>query len=53
MDPKVARVLAEETGAVPLLLHSCHNLSRDELEAGETYLTLMEQNAQNLKEGLN
>ena len=53
VDPKVARVLAEETGAVPLLLHSCHNLSRDELEAGETYLTLMEQNAQNLKEGLN
>ena len=53
VDPKVARVLAEETGAKPLLLHSCHNLSRDELAAGETYLTLMEQNAENLKEGLN
>lgn len=53
VDPKVARVLSEETGAKPLLLHSCHNLSRDEMESGATYLSLMEQNAQNLKEGLN
>ena len=48
----LARVLAEETGAVPLLLHSCHNVSKAELEAGVTYLSLMEQNLANLKEGL-
>lgn len=52
-DPKVARAIAEETGAKLLLLHSCHNVSRDEMESGATYLSLMEQNAANLKEGLN
>ena len=51
-DPKVARAIAEETGAEPLLLHSCHNVSRQELEEGATYLSLMEQNVQNLREGL-
>lgn len=52
-DPKVARMIAEETGAKPLLLHSCHNVSKEELENGATYLSLMRQNLQNLKEGLN
>lgn len=52
-DPKVARSIAQETGAKLLLLHSCHNLSKDELAAGESYLSLMKRNAQNLREGLN
>lgn len=52
-DPKVARSIAEETGAKPLLLHSCHNVSREELQNGATYLSLMEQNVENLREGLN
>ena len=52
-DPKVARAIARESGAQPLLLHSCHNVSKDELAAGATYLSLMEQNAVNLKRGLN
>ncbi|MGI5966873.1 MULTISPECIES: metal ABC transporter substrate-binding protein [Anaerotruncus] len=52
-DPKVARAISEETGAKMLLLHSCHNVSRDELREGATYLSLMRQNAENLKEGLN
>ena len=52
-EPKVARSSAQETGAKLLLLHSCHNLSKDELAAGESYLSLMKQNAQNLREGLN
>ncbi len=51
-DPKIARALAEETGAEMLLLHSCHNLSKDEMKRGETYLSLMRQNAENLKAGL-
>ncbi len=51
-DPKVARSIAEETGAKLLLFHSCHNVSKDDLARGATYLSLMEQNAQNLKEGL-
>lgn len=52
-DPKVARAIAREAGAQPMLLHSCHNVSKDELAAGATYLSLMEQNAENLKRGLN
>lgn len=52
-DPKVGRSIASETGAQLLLFHSCHNLSKDEFERGETYLSLMRQNAENLKVGLN
>ena len=51
-NPRVADTVADETGAEPLLLHSCHNLSRDETERGETYLSLMHQNAENLRRGL-
>lgn len=49
----VADRIAEETGAVALLLHSCHNVSKEELDRGETYLSLMRQNLENLKKGLN
>lgn len=52
VDPSVARIIAGETGARPLLLHTCHNLSADELKAGESYLSLMRKNLENLKEGL-
>ncbi len=51
-DPKVARVICEETGAKLLLFHSCHNVSREELRQGVTYLSLMRQNAEHLREGL-
>ena len=51
-EPKVARSIAQETGASLLLLHSCHNLSKEEREAGETYLSLMQQNVEHLREGL-
>lgn len=50
---RTADILAEETGATPLLFHSCHNVSAAELEAGVSYLTLMWQNVQALKEALN
>lgn len=50
---RTADILAEETGAKPMLLHSCHNVSADELASGATYLTLMHQNAKALKEALN
>lgn len=51
-EPRVARALAEGTGAKLLLLHSLHNLSKTDFEAGETYISLMRQNLENLKEGL-
>ncbi len=53
VDPKVARTIAEETGVKLLLLHSAHNVSRQEYENGVTYLDIMWQNVKNLEEGLN
>ncbi|MCM1054674.1 MAG: metal ABC transporter substrate-binding protein [Bacteroides sp.] len=50
---KIADAVAEETGAEPLLFHSCHTVSKEEFNSGATYLSLMEQNLENLKRGLN
>jgi ABC-type metal ion transport system, periplasmic component/surface adhesin len=49
---QVAQAVCEQTGAQMLLLHSCHNVSKDDFEAGVTYLSLMRQNAVNLEKGL-
>ncbi|MEY8336525.1 metal ABC transporter substrate-binding protein [Lachnospiraceae bacterium 62-35] len=51
-SPRVAEIIYEETGAKPLLLHSCHNVTRMEFESGITYLELMEGNVENLRKGL-
>ena len=48
IEPRVARIIAEETGAELMLLHGIHNVSRDELARGESYLSLMEQNLERL-----
>lgn len=45
---KVAQAVSAQTGAEVLELHSCHNLSADDFNAGETYLSLMYRNATNL-----
>lgn len=52
-EPKIARAVSLETGAKMLLLHSCHNVSAQELENGATYISLMKQNYNNIKEALN
>ncbi|MDR0841581.1 MAG: zinc ABC transporter substrate-binding protein [Christensenellaceae bacterium] len=52
VEPKVANAIAAETGVTPLLLHSCHNLSAEDMRGGVTYLALMYQNLANLKAGL-
>lgn len=49
---RVAEIIGEETGAIPLLLHSCHNVTRKEFDEGITYVELMEQNVENLRKGL-
>ena len=41
------------TGAKPLLFHSCHNVSAEEIESGASYLSLMWHNTEVLKEALN
>lgn len=48
----VARTVAEETGAEILTMHSIQTVSQDEFDAGETYVSLMERNAEALREGL-
>ena len=52
IQPKVARIIADETGCRLLLLHGVHNVSKKEMERGETYLSLMQKNVDNLKQGL-
>jgi zinc transport system substrate-binding protein len=52
LDPKVARVIAEETGARAELLSAAHNISREEMVRGVTFLSIMEDNLKKLKEGL-
>ncbi len=49
---KTADILAEETGAKPMLLHSCHNVSAEEIQGGATYLSVMWKNVAALKEAL-
>ena len=52
-NEKMTDCICEATGAKKLLLHSCHNVSKDDFENGATYLSLMEQNVAALKEALN
>lgn len=52
VNPQVATTIAEAVDGQTLLLHSCHNVSKEEFENGVTYLDLMKQNVINLEEGL-
>lgn len=52
-NEQMTDAICEATGAKKLLLHSCHNVTKDDFEAGVTYVSLMEQNIRNLKEALN
>ncbi|MFV0556768.1 MAG: metal ABC transporter solute-binding protein, Zn/Mn family [Lactovum sp.] len=49
---KISQTISEETGAKVLQLHACHNVTKDEMEEGVTYLELMQENVKNLKEAL-
>ena len=49
-NQKITNALQEEAGAKPLLFHSCHNLSKDEMEENMTYLGMMNRNADTLEE---
>jgi zinc transport system substrate-binding protein len=52
LSPRVAETIARETGAKVLMLRASHNLTRDEFRRGVSFLSLMEENLQNLKTGL-
>jgi len=48
----VADSIAEATERNTAMFHTCHNVSRDELEAGATYLSLMRENLNTLRNHL-
>jgi zinc transport system substrate-binding protein len=51
-DHKIADSIARETGATTGEFHSCHNISRDDFNAGATYISIMQRNADVLKVAL-
>ncbi len=51
LDPKVARTIARETGVKLELLHGAHNVSKNELARGITFLEIMEDNLKKLQKG--
>ena len=50
---KIADTLCDETGATKLMLHSCHNVSKQDIENNVSYVDLMKRNLENLKVALN
>lgn len=46
---KIADTLCDETGATKLMLHSCHNVSNEDIKNNVSYIDLMKQNLENLK----
>ena len=49
-NQNVAKSLADTTGVKTSLLHSCHNVSSEQIKNGESYISLMEQNLKTLQE---
>lgn len=50
---RVADAIAEATGCETFMLHSCHGITQAELNSGASYISLMTQNAENLRKALN
>lgn len=46
---KLADTLAKDTGVPSAEFHTCHNITADDFQAGETYLSLMERNYKTLE----
>ncbi|MCU0680013.1 MAG: zinc ABC transporter substrate-binding protein [Planctomycetes bacterium] len=52
IDPKMAQSLSRETGVKILELNAAHNIAKDDLKNGKTFLNIMSENLNNLKIGL-
>jgi zinc transport system substrate-binding protein len=52
LKPRVATVIAQETGVKLLLLHAGHNVTKEEMDQGKTFLGIMNENLERLKDGL-
>ncbi len=48
-----AEAISAETGAKVLEFNSCHNVSSEQLESGESYVAIMRRNLENLRSALN
>lgn len=51
-NKKIAKTISKETGAKVLELNSAHNISKEDFENGKTYLDIMNDNLEVLKEAL-
>ncbi len=49
---KIADAIAEATNTNTAMLHSCHNVSKEDLDNGATYISIMKHNLDTLKEAL-
>lgn len=49
----IARSIADSSGARVETFYTCHNITADDFNAGETYLSMMQRNVESLKEALN
>ncbi|MEM3103625.1 MAG: zinc ABC transporter substrate-binding protein [Candidatus Nitrosocaldus sp.] len=52
IDDRLVRALAEEINAMVLILSPIEVLDEEDLEEGKTYITKMEENLENLRQGL-
>ena len=50
---KLADSICEATGAEKRILYSCHNVTRNQLDSGATYLSMMMENVESLRAALN
>ena len=48
----IARAICESSGAVRRTFNSCHNVTREQMENGETYVSLMTENLGTVREAL-
>ncbi|MCD8055145.1 MAG: metal ABC transporter substrate-binding protein [Clostridiales bacterium] len=48
-EGKTASLISEATGCRVLLLHSCHNVTAEDLEGGVTYVDIMTENIESLR----
>lgn len=53
VSSKLATVIQKEVGAEPLILHNLSVLTKEDIENGENYFTLMKRNMEQLKKALN
>ena len=52
-NEKIANTIIEQTGAAKLKLHSAQSITKKEFDDGASYLSIMRDNLESLKKGLN